>query len=120
MSGFLSDESFEKADNMLKAAFPVDDDGDGFIGEPIETRDEEPDDDIDETSDALDDDVNLSGEESEECEEEYVEGHKIPYRRFKNVLDARNEYKGEIESLRERNRALEAYLATKPSSPDSR
>lgn len=114
MSGFLTDEGFDKADAMLKESFPIDDDGDGFIGDPIETADEELEEDIEESSDTLEEDVNDEGTE----EEEYADGHKIPYKRFKNVLDARNGYKDEIESLRERNRELEAYLASKPSSPD--
>ena len=86
MSGFLSEEAFDKADSMIKEAFPSEDDGDGFVGEPIETQAEEPVEDIEDTSSALDD-VNLSGEEGEE---EYADGHKIPYKRFKSVLDARN------------------------------
>ena len=114
MSGFLSEDDFQKADGMIKDAFPVEDDGDGFIGEPIETASEEPEEDIEESSVAFDEeDVN----QEDSGEEQYADSHRVPYQRFKSVLDARNEYKDEIESLRERNRELEAYLSSKPSSP---
>lgn len=115
MSGFLSEESFEKADSMIKEAFPVEDEGDGFVGEPIETQEEEPAEDIEESSEPDEQDVKTEGSGEEE---EYAEGHRVPYNRFKSVLDARNEYKDEITSLRERNRQLEAYLATKKPEPE--
>ena len=114
MSGFLSEDDFQKADGMIKDTFPVDDDGDGFIGEPIEMA-EETEEDIEESSVTLEEEDVNQGDSGEE--EQYADGHRVPYRRFKSVLDARNGYKNEIESLRERNRELEAYLASKPSSP---
>lgn len=113
MSGFLTEDDFDKASSMLESSFPVEDDGDGFIGEPVDTEDQETLDDIKETSVASEDvEVDSGGEE------EYAEGHRVPYNRFKSVVEARNEYKGEIETLRERNRELEAYLASKPSAPE--
>mgnify|MGYP003132440140 CR=1 FL=1 len=117
MSGFLSSEDFEKADGLIRDSFPVEDDGDGFIGEPIEAQEESVEakdgvTDIEEPSDFLDEDVKL-----DDGEEEVPDGHRVPYNRFKSVLDARNEYKGEIETLRERNRELEAYLGSKSSQP---
>lgn len=115
MSGFLSEESFEKANSMIEEAFPVEDDGDGFVGEPIEAQAEEPTEDIEESSEPDEQDVKTEGSGEEE---EYADGHRVPYNRFKSVLDARNEYKDEITSLRERNRQLETYLASKKSSPD--
>jgi hypothetical protein len=119
MSGFLNDGDFDKADQMIRDSFPdVEEEAEGFIGEPIETK--EADDTTDEdTSEALDDDVKEEdGASLEATEEEDTPGHRVPYKRFKSVLDARNDYKGEIDTLRERNRELEAYLASKPSSPE--
>jgi hypothetical protein len=112
MSGFLSEDSLEKADSLIQEAFPIDDDGDGFVGDPVETQAEEPTEDIEASSESLESDVKEEG-----GEEEYAEGHRVPYNRFKSVLDARNGYKDEIESLRERNRQLETYLSSKPSEP---
>ena len=112
MSGFLSEDDLEKADSLIQESFPIDDDGDGFVGEPIETKAEEPDEDIEASSENIESDVKEEG-----GEEEYAEGHRVPYNRFKSVLDARNGYKDEIESLRERNRQLETYLSSKPSEP---
>ena len=119
MSGFLNDGDFDKADQMIRDSFPdVEEEAEGFIGEPIETK--EADDTTDEdTSEALDSDVKEEDGASFEAEEEEgTPGHRVPYKRFKSVLDARNDFKGEIDTLRERNRELEAYLASKPSSPE--
>ena len=120
MSGFLSGEDFEKADGLIRDTFPVEDDGDGFIGEPIEGQEESieaRDNTLDEerSSQSPDEDVKQSSDESEEGA-----GHRVPYSRFKSVLDARNDYKGEIESLRERNRELENYLSSKPAQKETK
>jgi hypothetical protein len=116
MSGFLSAEDFDKADELIRETMPIDSDGDGFIGEPVEAKAETEPDDVDEPSENLEEDVKTDGEDT--GEEEHTQGHRVPYNRFKSVLDARNEYKGEIETLRERNRELEVYLASKPSAPE--
>ena len=71
MSGFLSGEDFEKADGLIRDTFPVEDDGDGFIGEPIEAQEEsiEAKNDVldeEEPSQSPDEDVKQSSDESED------------------------------------------------------
>ena len=56
MSGFLSGEDFEKADGLIRDTFPVEDDGDGFIGEPIEGQEES----IEAKDDVLDEEETVS------------------------------------------------------------
>lgn len=40
------------------------------------------------------------------------EGHRVPYKRFKSVVEARNEYQQEVESLREQLQSYEERLAS--------
>lgn len=124
MSSYLSEANLDKASEMIKESFPVEEPGDGFIGEPIEPA-ESVEAEVDDTkediepSSFLDEDV--KGEEGEDVssDDEHVDGHRVPYDRFKSVLDARNEYKGELETLRERNRELETYLGSKKPAAES-
>lgn len=40
------------------------------------------------------------------------EGHRVPYKRFKSVVEARNEYQQEVNSLREQLQSYEERLAS--------
>ena len=39
-------------------------------------------------------------------------GHRVPYKRFKSVVEARNEYQNEVETLREQLQSYEERLAS--------
>ena len=48
-----------------------------------------------------------------EVEVEVEEGHRVPYNRFKQVLDARNSHRDEVESLRQEIEALRSHQDTR-------
>jgi len=70
-------------------------------------------------------DVKLEVQESDDGAP-VQKGHKVPYNRFKNVLEARNRFRGEIDgykseisSLNEKLAALEQSRAKEPASPQN-
>ena len=50
-------------------------------------------------------------------EPEHTPGHRVPYDRFKQVLEARNGYKGEIEHLRAQMAELQGELDARQQTP---
>ena len=50
-------------------------------------------------------------------EPEHTPGHRVPYDRFKQVLEARNGYKGEIEHLRAQMAELQSELDARQQTP---
>lgn len=50
-------------------------------------------------------------------EPEHTPGHRVPYDRFKQVLEARNGYKGEIEHLRAQMAELQGELDARQKTP---
>jgi len=50
-------------------------------------------------------------------EEDPAPGHRVPYNRFKQVLDARNGFKGEIDRLSAELEQARASQATAPAAP---
>ena len=110
MSGFLNDEQMARASEMLSDDPPVE----------VELEEEAAQEAIpDESSSEAAEDVNQGSEESEKEEEEFDSGHRVPYKRFRSVLEARNDARSELDALRERNRELERTLLEKPKSRSS-
>jgi hypothetical protein len=111
MSGFLNDEQIARATDMLSEDPPMESDE-----QEQEAQEATP----DEASSDSAEDVNQGSEESEkEEEEEFEPGHRVPYKRFRSVLEARNDARSELDALRERNRELERTLLEKPKSRSS-
>ena len=108
--GLLSPEAVESLGAVLDGRSPAS----GAEGAEIEvpetppTQQEEEVHVTDNSSESAHD-VNLSAKEeapeaatTEEVEVEVGEGHRVPYSRFRQVLDARNKHRDELEALREK------------------
>jgi hypothetical protein len=90
--------------------------------EPVET-DEEPDEEIESESAIEESDPSDSPEEEDESlelsddDEEFEEGHRVPYNRFKQINDQRREYREQAEQHERMIAQLQEQLKGKAQAP---
>ena len=109
--------SFDKQNEMMERLR-----GSSFDPEPSVQGETAPDNNVPEVDDNQE--AQLSLNEQETTTAPFVEddnashsssedeGHRVPYKRFKSVVEARNEYQSEVESLREQLQSYEERLAS--------
>jgi hypothetical protein len=124
MGQFLSDDAAARLSEALDGGVSMSE------GEPEELT-SEPTEDVKEE---VEDQAEASPEEPQEVSEEpsddspqgEEEGegkgsmHRVPYDRFKSVIDARNQYKGETETLRKQMESMQKQLQQMQQQPAPR
>lgn len=107
--GFLSPEDTERLGQFLDGNLSADP-AERQESEAVEAPDVSQDETLEVTSSSSDSaqDVNQSAKEetpevdASDEEVEVEEGHRVPYNRFRQVLEARNKHRDELEALREK------------------
>lgn len=124
MSKFLSSEAADRLGEALHEDV-------GFAEEEQSAEASEPTEDVkeeveDQEEASPDESQDLSAEDSDDSpqgeDEDEAKGamHRVPYDRFKSVIDARNQYKHETESLRKQMQDMQKQLQQMQSQPASR
>ena len=116
--GFLSDD-----DSAALGAFLAEESEEGVASEELEVQAEssEPTEDVNEEVETGEEEAqeaqSYEAEDSPAEEEEPTSGHRVPYDRFKQVLEARNGYKDEIDHLNAQMEELQGRLETRQQTP---
>jgi len=130
MGQFLSSEAAEKLGDALQQGVDFDPtETETSTSEPAEDENQEAEDQEEaspETADADADAETNTDESSADSPEGEDEGegkgsmHRVPYDRFKSVIDARNQYKHETETLRKQMLEMQEQLKQSPPQPATR
>tara|TARA_R110002020_G_scaffold50763_1_gene143497 strand:- start:6990 stop:7844 length:855 start_codon:yes stop_codon:yes gene_type:complete len=118
--GFLNEEEVGALGEFLSSEEDFSQEQETAPEEEFQAESSEPTEDVNEHVETGEE--ALEAHEPEEAysaseEEEHTPGHRVPYDRFKQVLEARNGYKGEIDYLRAQMEELQGQLDTRQQTP---
>lgn len=116
--GFLSSD-----DTEALGAFLAEESEEEVVSEELEdpTESSDPTEDVNEEVETGEEEAqeaqSYEAEDSPAEEEEPTPGHRVPYDRFKQVLEARNVYRDEINHLNAQMEELQGQLETRQQTP---
>ena len=124
MGQFLSDDAAAKLSEALDGEVSMSEgEPEEFTSEPTEDEKEQ----VEDPAEASPEEPQEVAEESsndspqgEEGEEGKGSMHRVPYDRFKSVIDARNQYKHETEALRKQMESMQQQLKQMQQQPAPR
>jgi len=121
MGQFLSSEAAARLSEALDGDVDIaEDQPEEISSEPTEDVKEEVEDQIEASPEEPEEVAEESSDDSPQGEEE-EEGkgsmHRVPYDRFKSVIDARNQYKHETETLRQQMESMQKQLQQMQQQP---
>lgn len=127
MGQFLSNDAAAKLGEALDGDVSFDEsEPEAISSEPTEDVNEEVEDQVEASPDSNSAPEEVAEEPSEDSPQGEEEGegkgsmHRVPYDRFKSVIDARNQYKHETETLRQQMQSMQTQLKQMQTQPASR
>jgi len=110
--GFLDDETRQRLTAMMGEDQPVEapdpPPAAAAVSEPEVDIPSQEAQDVNESAKEEASEIEVAAEPEGEVEIEVEDGHRVPYNRFKQVLDARNGHREEVESLRQEVETLKS------------